>query len=76
LANISVRRRSAEAEGGGVVEVVTRVLNLRKVITWAIVVFIVYYLVSDPAGASAAVRSALKGLQSAGNSLSDFVSHL
>jgi hypothetical protein len=49
---------------------------LRKVITWAIVIFIVYYLVSDPHGAAGAVQSALRGLRSAGNSLSTFVSHL
>ena len=46
---------------------------LRKVITWAIVIFIVYYLVSNPHGASDAVQSALRGLRSAGNSLSTFV---
>jgi len=49
---------------------------LRKVITWAIVIFIVYYLVSDPHSAAGAVQSALRGLRSAGNSLSTFVSHL
>jgi hypothetical protein len=49
---------------------------LRKVITWAIVIFIVYYLVEDPHGASGAVQAALRGLRSAGNSLSTFVSNL
>ncbi len=49
---------------------------LRKVITWAIVIFIVYYLVSNPHGASDVVQSALRGLRSAGNSLSTFVSNL
>jgi hypothetical protein len=47
---------------------------LRKIITWAIVLFIVYYLVSNPHGASSAVQSALHGLRSAGQSLSKFVS--
>lgn len=49
---------------------------LRKVITWAIVVFIVYYLVSDPGGAAGAVHHIFNGLHSAGNSLSRFVSAL
>jgi hypothetical protein len=49
---------------------------LRKVITWAIVLFIVYYLVSNPHGAAGAVQSALHGLRSAGQSLSRFVDNL
>lgn len=49
---------------------------LKKVITWAIVLFIVYYLVSDPNGAAGAVHHAFNGLRSAGNSLSRFVSSL
>jgi len=49
---------------------------LKKVLTWAIVIFIIYYLVNDPHGASGAVQSALRGLRSAGHSLSTFVSNL
>ncbi len=49
---------------------------LKKVITWAIVIFIVYFLVSDPHGAAGYVQGALRDLRSAGNSLSTFVSHL
>lgn len=49
---------------------------LRKVITWAIVVFIVYFMVSNPHGAADAVQSALRGLKDAGGSLSTFVSNL
>jgi hypothetical protein len=49
---------------------------LRKIITWTIVIFLVYYLVQDPHGAAGAVHSALRGLRSAGNSLSAFVSNL
>lgn len=49
---------------------------LRKVITWGIVIFIVYYLVSDPGGAAGVVHNALNGLRSAGNSLANFVSSL
>lgn len=49
---------------------------LKKVITWGIVIFIVYYLVSDPGGAGQVVHSALHGLSNAGNSLAQFVSSL
>jgi hypothetical protein len=49
---------------------------LKKVITWAIVIFIVYYLATDPNGAAGFLRNALHGLQSAGNSMSKFVNHL
>ena len=49
---------------------------LKKVITWAIVIFIVYYLATDPSGAASFLRSALHGLQDAGNSMSKFVNKL
>jgi hypothetical protein len=49
---------------------------LRKVITWAIVIFIVYYLATDPTGAAGFLKNALHGLQSAGNSMSKFVNKL
>jgi hypothetical protein len=49
---------------------------LRKVITWAIVIFIVYYLATDPSGAAHALQSAFNGLKSAGNSMSRFVNKL
>ncbi|MGO9079219.1 MAG: hypothetical protein ACLQDY_09285 [Streptosporangiaceae bacterium] len=51
-------------------------MNLKRVITWVIVIFIIYYLVSDPTGAAHAMNSALDGLKSAGRSLSTFVSNL
>jgi hypothetical protein len=49
---------------------------LRKVITWAIVIFAVLYLVQDPHGASGVVQSALRGVRGAGHSLSSFVGSL
>jgi hypothetical protein len=49
---------------------------LKKVITWAIVIFIVYYLATDPNGAAGFLKSALHGLQDAGNSMSKFVNKL
>jgi hypothetical protein len=49
---------------------------LRKVITWAIVIFIVYYLATDPSGAANFLHNAFNGLKSAGNSMSRFVNKL
>ena len=49
---------------------------LKKVITWGIVIFVIYYLVSDPSGAANVVHSSLNGLRSIGRSLSSFVSSL
>jgi hypothetical protein len=49
---------------------------LRKILGWAIVVFIAFYLVSDPGGAGATVHHIANGLHSAGTSLATFVSSL
>jgi hypothetical protein len=51
-------------------------MNLKTIITWAIVIFIVFYLITDPTGAAHFMRSALDGLKTAGHSLSTFVSSL
>lgn len=49
---------------------------IRRIITWTVVIFAAYYLITDPSGASHAVHSALHGLRSWGASLSRFVSGL
>jgi hypothetical protein len=49
---------------------------LRKVITWVIVLFVVYYLATNPTGAAHALHQAFNGLKSAGNSMSRFVNKL
>lgn len=49
---------------------------LKKVITWAIVIFIVYYLATDPGGAAGFMHHVFNGLKSAGHSLSTFVNSL
>jgi hypothetical protein len=49
---------------------------LRKVITWAIVVFVVYYLATDPHGAANVLHHAYNGLKSAGHSMTKFVNSL
>jgi len=49
---------------------------LRKAIAWAIVIFIVYYLATEPSGAAHLLHAAFDGLKSAGNSMSRFVNKL
>lgn len=49
---------------------------LKKVIGWAIVIFIVYYLATDPHGAASFVHGVFHWLQGAGKSLTTFVNDL
>jgi hypothetical protein len=51
-------------------------MNLKKVLTWGFVIFIVYYLATQPVAAANVVHSGFNLLHSAGNSLSTFVSSL
>jgi hypothetical protein len=49
---------------------------LRKIITWAIVIFIVFYLLTQPSGAAHVINNLLNLLKEAGNSLATFVNSL
>lgn len=49
---------------------------LKKVITWAIVIFVVFYLVTQPTSAANLIHGWYNGLHSAAHSLSTFVSSL
>lgn len=49
---------------------------LKKLITWAIVVFIVYYLATNPHGAADFVKGVFHWLEGAGRSLAQFVNSL
>lgn len=49
---------------------------LRKVLLWALVIFVIYYLATNPTGAAHVLHAAFNGLKSAGNSMSKFVSKL
>ena len=49
---------------------------LKKIITWAIVIFIVFYLLTHPQGAANAINNLLHLLRNAGNSLATFVNSL
>jgi len=49
---------------------------LKTVVAWGIVIFVIYYLVSNPGGAANVVQSAMRGLGSAWASLSGFAGSL
>ena len=49
---------------------------LKKLTTWAIVLFIVFYVATQPSNAAGFVHHALGGLRTAATSMSTFVSSL
>jgi hypothetical protein len=49
---------------------------LGKIIRWAIVLFIVFYVATQPAGAAGFVHHAYNGLHDAANSMARFVNSL
>lgn len=49
---------------------------LKKVLTWGGVIFLVYYLATQPTGAAHFVGAALSWLQQAGNSMSTFINNI
>ena len=53
-----------------------RGINVYKVLGWAAVIFIVFYLVTDPGGAAQAMISLRDALKQAGSSLATFLSSM
>jgi hypothetical protein len=49
---------------------------LKKIITWAIVIFIIFYIATEPSGAAGVVHSIYNGLHSAATSMAEFVNSL
>lgn len=49
---------------------------MKKYLTWAIVAFVIFYLINSPEGAASFVRGAVGGVASAADSLSRFVNAL
>lgn len=49
---------------------------MKKIITWLIVIFVVFYLVTQPTSAGHLISSAVHGLRDAGSSLARFVNSL
>jgi hypothetical protein len=51
-------------------------MQIKKVVGWAIVVFLAWYLFTQPTGAGHAVHSLLNLLQQAGSSIATFLNSL
>ncbi len=51
-------------------------MNMKKVLTWGLVIFLIYYLASQPVSAANAVHSGFNLLKTTGSSLATFVSSL
>lgn len=51
-------------------------MTVKKVVGWAIVVALAYFLITDPHGAAGAVTNLLNALRGAGNSLATFFTSL
>ncbi len=49
---------------------------LKKVLAWAGIAFVIYYLATSPQGAANVVTGALDWLKAAGNSMSQFLNHI
>lgn len=49
---------------------------MKKILTYALIAFVIFYLVEQPNGAAHVVRTIAGGLASAGTSLSSFVNAL
>jgi hypothetical protein len=49
---------------------------VKKIITWAVVIFVVYYLATNPHGAADFVRNAFTWLRGAGSSMATFVNSI
>jgi hypothetical protein len=49
---------------------------LKRVLTWAGVAFVVYYLATSPDGAANVVSGAIGWLKTAGNSMASFLNHI
>jgi hypothetical protein len=51
-------------------------MSLKKILGWAVVIFIAYYLFTQPTGAAGAMRGIFHLLTEAGNSLATFLTNL
>lgn len=49
---------------------------LKKILTWVAVIFVVFYLITEPTSAGHLISSAFSGVKAAGASLATFVNSL
>jgi hypothetical protein len=51
-------------------------MQIKKIVQWAVVIFLVWYLITQPAAAGAAVHNLLNLLKQAGTSVATFLNSL
>ena len=51
-------------------------MSWKKVLGWLVVIFLIWFLITNPTGAAAAVNNLLNALRSVGNSLATFFTSL
>ena len=51
-------------------------MPVKKIVGWAVVIFLVYYLVTKPTGAANVMHNIFNMLKSAGSSLATFLNSL
>jgi hypothetical protein len=51
-------------------------MNVKKIATWAVVIFLAWYLFTKPAAAAGAIHNLFNLLKSAGSSLATFLNSL
>jgi hypothetical protein len=51
-------------------------MNAKKIATWAVIIFIAYYLFTQPTGAAGFVHNVLNLLKQAGSSIATFLNSL
>ncbi len=51
-------------------------MNAKKVVGWLVVIFLAWYLISNPTGAAHAMTNLLNALKGVGNSLAVFFNSL
>ncbi|WP_214104419.1 hypothetical protein [Acrocarpospora catenulata] len=51
-------------------------MNVKKLLTYAIIAFVIFYLFTQPTGAASAVRGVLDGIGAGAESLSRFFTSL
>lgn len=51
-------------------------MPIKKIVTWTIIIFLAYYLVTKPHGAANAIHNLLDLLKSAGTALATFLNSL
>ena len=51
-------------------------MKIKKILGWAVIVFLAFYLVTQPTAAGHVVHNILDGLKNAGNSLATFLNSI